>query len=69
MDIYGLAGVHLKNPNYGLGYTDAEFFRAEQNAMVRNWLARLKRIRLKSLLPRSVRGVLQGRLAQAHPSR
>lgn len=69
MDFYGLAGVHLKNSNYGLGYTDANFIRVEQIAMVRGWLARLKHIPLKSIISRSLRNAFYGDLATASQPR
>ncbi|WP_068115775.1 hypothetical protein [Tropicimonas marinistellae] len=63
MDIYGLAGAHLINPNYGLGYTDAAFIRAEQNAMVRGWIARLKAVRVRSIISRTLRNAFKGGMA------
>ena len=63
MDIYGLAGVHLQNPNYGLGYNDAAFMRAEQNAMVRGWIARLKAVRVRLFISRTLRNTFKGGLA------
>ena len=69
MDIYGLAGVHLSNPNCGLGYTDAAFIREEQNAMLRRWITRLKGVHAMSLISRVLRNAFNGDLAPANPPR